>query len=147
MIRKPTLFLMKHTGQICANIGSFTVLRDIEGNPVLLGQVKGTFKPSNRLFHQKYTAKDHVDRLCKNMTDDDRALLVLRSSKESLKASSTSALIGKKGKKQQLLRRKLTRSNSLKLNTSSANLGLTMKCSTDTRKIQVRNWVTKTGTS
>ena len=67
----------------------------------LLGQVKGTFKPSNRcgFSHQKYTNKDQVDRLCKNMTDDDRALLVLYSSKqESLKASSTSALIGKKRK-------------------------------------------------
>ena len=87
--------------KICANTGSFTVPRDIEGKPVLLGQVKGTFKPSNRcgFSPQKYTDKDHVDRLCKNMTDDDRALLVLYSSKqESLKASSTSALIGKKRK-------------------------------------------------
>ena len=74
---------------------------NIEGNPVLLGQVKGTFKPSNRcgFSRQKYTDRDHVDRLCKNMTDDDRALFVLHSSKqESLKASSTSALIGKKRK-------------------------------------------------
>ena len=111
--------LMTSDQKICANTGSFTVARDIEGNPVLLGRVKGTFKPSNRcgFSHQKHTDKDHVDRLCKNMTDDDRALLVLYLSKqESLKASTTSARIG--------------RSNSLKLNTSSANLGLTMKCST-----------------
>ena len=76
-------------------------LRDIEGNPVLLGRVKGTFIPSPRcgFSHQKYTDQNHVDQLCKNMTDDDRALLVLYSSKqESLKASSTSALIGKKRK-------------------------------------------------
>ena len=68
--------------------------RDIEGNPVLLGRVKGSFKPSYRcgLSHQKYTDKNNVDQLCKNMTDDDRALLVLYSSKqESLKASTTSA--------------------------------------------------------
>ena len=87
--------------KICANTGSFTVPRDIEGNPVLLGRVKGTFNPSPRcgFSHQKYTDKNHVDRLCKNMTDDDRALLVLYSSKqESSKASSTSVLIGKKRK-------------------------------------------------
>ena len=68
---------------------------------VLLGRVKGTFKPAYRcgFSHQKYRDKNHVDQLCKNMTDDDRALLVLYSSKqESLKASTTSALIGKKRK-------------------------------------------------
>ena len=65
--------LMTSDQKICANTGSFTVLRDIAGNPVLLGQVKRTFRPSNRcgFSHQKYTDKDHVDRLCKNMTDDD----------------------------------------------------------------------------
>ena len=89
--------LMTSDQKACANAGSFTV----KGNPVLLGRVKGTFKPSSRcgFSHQKCTDKDHVDRLCKNMTDDDRALLVLYSSKqESLKASTTSALIGKKRK-------------------------------------------------
>ena len=57
--------LMTSDQKICANTGSFTVPRDIEGNPVLLGQVKGTFKPSNRcgFSHQKYTDKDHVDQL------------------------------------------------------------------------------------
>ena len=67
----------------------------------LLGRVKGTVSPSPQcgFSHQKYTDQNHVDQLCKNMTDDDRALLVLYSSKqESLKASSTSALIGKKWK-------------------------------------------------
>ena len=40
-----------------------------------------------------------LERLCKNMTDDDVHFLVLYSSKqESLKASSTSVLIGKKRK-------------------------------------------------
>ena len=66
-----------------------------------LGRVKETFSPSPRcgFSHQKYTDQNYVDQLCKNMTDDDRALLVLYSSKqESLKASSTSALIGKKRK-------------------------------------------------
>ena len=117
--------------KICANTGSFTVPRDLEGNPVLLGRVKGTFKPSPRcgFSHQKYTDKKHVDRLCKNMTDDDRALLVLYSSKqESLKASSTSVLIGKKRKRPR--RQELIRSNSLKLSFLSANLGLVTKCST-----------------
>ena len=82
--------------KICANTGSSTVPRDIEGNPV-----KGTFIRSPRcgFSHQKYTDQNHVDQLCKNMTDDDRALLALCSSKqESLKASSTSVLIGKKRK-------------------------------------------------
>ena len=107
--------------------GSFTVPRHIEGNPVLLERVKGTFKPSYRcgFSHQKHTDKNHVDRLCKNMTDDDRALLVLYSSKqESLKALSTSALIGKKRKEATASE---TRSSFSKLSISS---GLTMKCST-----------------
>ena len=80
--------LMTAEQKICANTGSFTVPRDIEGN----GRVKGTFSPSPRcgFSHQKYTDHNHVDQLRKNLTDDDRALLVLYSSKqESLKASST----------------------------------------------------------
>ena len=76
--------LMTAKQKICANTGSFTVPRDIEGNPVFLGRVKGTFSPSPRcgLSHQKHTDQNHVDQLCKNMTDDDRALLVLYSSKQ-----------------------------------------------------------------
>ena len=31
--------------KICSNTGSLTVPRDIEGNPVFLGRVKGTFNP------------------------------------------------------------------------------------------------------
>ena len=92
--------LMTAEEKICANTGSFTVPREIERNPVLLGRVKGTFSPSPRcgFSHQKRD-QNHVDQVCKNMTEDDRALLVLYSSKqESLKASSTSALIGKKRK-------------------------------------------------
>ena len=59
------------------------------------------------------------------MTDDDRALLVLYSSKqESLKASSTSALIGKKRKE------------------AKSWLDNEVFDLVDTRKIQVRNWVT-----
>ena len=60
--------LMTTEQKICANTGSFTVVRDIEGNPVLLGRVKGTFNPSNRcgFSHQKYTDQNHVDQLCKN---------------------------------------------------------------------------------
>ena len=76
-------------------------LDPFEGNPVLLGRVKGTSNPlpGCGFSHQKYTDQNHVDQLCKNITDDDRALLVLYPSKqESLKASSTSALIGKKRK-------------------------------------------------
>ena len=40
--------LMTAEQKICANTGSFTVPRDIEGNPVFLGRVKGTFIPSPR---------------------------------------------------------------------------------------------------
>ena len=110
--------------KICANTGSFTVPRDIEGNPVLLGRVKGIFKPS---YTCGFSYQKHVDELCKNMTDDDRARLVLHSSKqESLKTSSTSALIGKKRKEAT----ELIRSSFSKRSISSANLGWTMKCST-----------------
>ena len=47
--------LMTVEQKICANTGSFTVPRDIEGNPVLLGRVKGTFILSPRcgFSHQK----------------------------------------------------------------------------------------------
>ena len=59
--------LMTAEQKICANTGSFTVPRDIKGKPV-----KGTFKTSYRFrcgfSPQKYTDKNHVDRLCKNMT-------------------------------------------------------------------------------
>ena len=109
--------------------------------------VKGTFNPSPRcgFFHQKYTDKNHVDRLCKNMTDDDRALLVLYSSKqESLKASSTSVLIGKKRKEATA-----TETRAYQKQVHEAKL---LECKSwldnevfdlvDTRKIHVRNWVT-----
>ena len=72
------------TGSSERTMRYFTVPRDIEGNPVLLGRVKGTFSPSPRcgFSHQKYTDQNHVDQLCKNMTGDDRVLLVLCSSKQ-----------------------------------------------------------------
>ena len=110
--------------------------------PVLLGRVKGTFKPSNRcgFSHQKYTDKDHVDRLCKNMTDDDRALLVLYSSKqECLKASSTSALIGKKRKEATATETKAYQKQFLEAKHLERKSWLDI---VDTRKIHVRNWVT-----
>ena len=129
------------------NTGSFTVPRDIEGNPVLLGRVKGTFIPSPRrgFSHQKYTDQNHVDQLCKNMTDDDRALFVLYSSKqEFLKASSTAALIGKK--------RKETTATEIRAYQKQFLEAKQLECKSwldnevfdlvDTRKIQVRNWVT-----
>ena len=127
--------------KICA---SFTVPRDIEGNPVLLGRVKGTFNPSPRcgFSHQKHTDKNHVDRLRKNMTDDDRALLVLYSSKqESLKASSTSVLIGKKRKEATA-----TETRAYQKQFREAKLLEWLDSEVfdlvDTRKIHVRNWVT-----
>ena len=101
VLHKAHWSLMTAEQKICANTGSFTVPRDIKGNPVFLGRVKGTFTPSPQcgFSHQKHTDQNHVDQLCKNMTDDDRAVFVLYSSKqESLKASSTSTLIGKKRK-------------------------------------------------
>ena len=122
------------------------VFHDSRAEDVLI-QDPGTFKPSYRcgFSHQKYTDKNHVDELCKNMTDDDRALLVLYSSKqESLEASSTSALIGKKRKEatatetrayqKQFLEAKHLECKSW-LDNEVFDLG-------GTRKIQVRNWVT-----
>ena len=108
---------------------------------------KQTFKPSNRcgFSHQKYTDKDHVDRLCKNMTDDDRALLVLYSSKqESLKASSTSALTGKKRKgatatETKAYQKQFLEAKHLECKSWLDNAVFDL---VDTRKIHVRNWVT-----
>ena len=139
--------LMTAEQKICANTGSFTVPRDIEGNPVLLGRVKGTFSPSPRcgFSHQKYTDQNHVDQLCKNMTDDDRALLVLYSSKqESLKASSTSALIGKKRKEATATEIRAYQKQFLEAKQLECKswLGNEVFDLVDTRKIQVRNWVT-----
>ena len=127
--------------KICANTGSFAVPRDIEGNPVLLGRVKGTCNPSPRcgFSHQKCTDKNHVDRLCKNMTDDDRALLVLYSSKqESLKASSTFRAhwpaTETRAYQKQFHEAKLLECKSWQDNEVFDLV--------DTRKIHVRNWVT-----
>ena len=77
------------------------ILDPLRFREILKATLSSLDNPSPRcgFSHQKYTDKNHVDRLCKNMTDDDRALLVLYSSKqESLKASSTFVLIGKKRK-------------------------------------------------
>ena len=147
--------LMTAEQKICANTGSFTVPRDIEGNPVRLGRVTGTFSPSPRcgFSHQKYTDQNHVDQLCKNMTDDDRALLVLYSSKqESLKASSTSALIGKKRKEAHWQEAEGSYSHGNKSLSEQFLEAKQLECISwldnevfdlvDTRKIQVRNWVT-----
>ena len=142
--------LMTSDQKICANSCQQNPLRfrkHIEGNPFLLGQVKGTFKPSNRcgISHQKYIDKDHVDRLCKNMTDDDRALLVLYSSKqESLNASSTSALIGKRRKEATATETKAYQRQFLEAKHLECKSWLDNEVFdfVDARKIQVRNWVT-----
>ena len=133
--------------KICANTGSFTVPRDIEGNPVLVGSVQGTPKPPNRcgFSRKKHTDKNHVDRLCKNMTDDDRALLVMYSSKqESLKASSTSALIGKKRKEATATETKADQKQFLEAKHLECKSWLDNEVFdlVDTRKIRVRHWVT-----
>ena len=139
--------LMTAEQKICASTGSFTVPRDIEGNPVFLGRVKGTLIPSPRcgFSHQKYTDQNHVDQLCKNMTDDDLALLVLYSSKqESLKASSTSALIGKKRKEATATEIRAYQKQFLEAKQLECKSWLDNEVFdlVDTRKIQVRNWVT-----
>ena len=132
---------------MCANTGSFTVVRDIEGNPVLFGRVKLTSNqsPGCGFSHQKYTDQNHVDQLCKNMTDDDRALLVLYSSKqEFLKASSTSALIGKKRKEATATEITAYQKQFLEAKQLECKSWLDNEVFdlVDTRKTQVRNWVT-----
>ena len=95
------------------------------------------------LHPQKYTDQNHVDQLCKNMTDDDRALLDLYSSKqESLKASSTSALIGKKRKEATATEIRACQKRFLEAKQLECNSWLDNKVFDDTRKIQVKNWVT-----
>ena len=83
-----------------------------------------------------------MDQLCKNMTDDDRALLVLYSSKqESLKAS---ALIGKKRKEATATEIKAYQKQFLEAKQLECKSWLDNEVFdlVDTRKIQVRNWVT-----
>ena len=96
-IRKPTLFLMRHMGHSC----KYWILHGSERyrrKPCPSWARKRDLQTIQQMWILS-SDKNHVDRLCKNMTDDDRARLVLYSSKqESLKASSTSALIGKKRK-------------------------------------------------
>ena len=90
------------------------------------------------------TDKDHVDRLCKNMTDHDRALLALYSSKqESLKASSTSALIEKKRKEATATETRASQKQFLEAKHLERKSWLDNEVFdlVDTRKIQVRNWV------
>ena len=84
-------------------------------------------------------------RLCKNMTDDDRALLVLYSSKqEPLKASSTSILIGKKRKEATATETRACQKQFLeaKLLECKSWLDNEVFDLVDTRKTHVRNWVT-----
>ena len=91
---------------------------------------------------QRYTDRNHVDQLCKNMTD---ALLVLYSSKqESLKASSTSALVGKKRKEATATEIKAYQKQFLEAKQLERKSWLDNEVFdlVDTRKIQVRNWVT-----
>ena len=78
------------------------------------------------------------------MTDDDRALLVLYSSKqESLKASSTSALIGKKRKEATATEIRAYQKQFLEAKQLECKSWLDEVFDlVDTRKIQVRNWVT-----
>ena len=79
------------------------------------------------------------------MTDDDRALLVLYSSKqESLKASSTSALIGKKRKEATATEIRAYQKQFLEAKQLECKSWLDNEVFelVDTRKVQVRNWVT-----
>ena len=79
------------------------------------------------------------------MTDDDRALLVLYSSKqESLKASSTSVLIGKKRKEATATETRAYQKqfHEAKLLECKSWLDNEVFDLVDTRKIHVRNWVT-----
>ena len=79
------------------------------------------------------------------LTDDDRAFLVLYSSKqESLKASSTSALIGKKRKEATATEIRACQKQFLEAKQLECKSWLDNEVFdlVDTRKIQVRNWVT-----
>ena len=79
------------------------------------------------------------------MTDDDRALLVLHSSKqESLKASTTSALIGKKRKEATATEISAYQKQFLEAKHLERKPWLDNEVFdlVHTRKIQVRNWVT-----
>ena len=79
------------------------------------------------------------------MADDDRALLLLYSSKqESLKASSTSALIGKKRKEATATETKAYQKQFLEAKHLECKSWLDNDVFdlVDARKIQVRNWVT-----
>ena len=107
--------------------------------PGPFGRVKGTFSPSPRcgFSHQKYTDHNHVYQLCKN--------IVLYSSKqESLKASSTSALIGKKRKEATATEIRAYQKQFLEAKQLECKSWLDKEVFdlVDTRKIQVRNWVT-----
>ena len=79
------------------------------------------------------------------MTDDDRALLVLYSSKqESVKASSTSALIGKKRKEATATEIRAYQKQFLEAKQLECKSWLDNEVFdlVNTRKIQARNWVT-----
>ena len=80
------------------------------------------------------------------MTDDDRALVVLYSSKqEFLKASSTSALVGKKRKEATATettayQKQFLKAKHLECKSWLDNEGFDL-VDTHTHKVQVRNWV------
>ena len=85
------------TKNICSNTGSFTVSRDINNQPIIQSAETNT----NFSFFAHIQLRHNYDirSVCHGLTDDDRAILTLYTQRqESLKASTTQQLIGKKRK-------------------------------------------------
>ena len=144
---------MKHAGhsslkqKVCSNTGSFTVPRDIEDRPSSLHAMPSAEVYNNFSFfaHTRQHDKYDVESVCHGLNDDDRAMLTLYTERqESRKASNTQQLIGKKRKEatQQEIRAYTKPFLEAKQLECKSWLDNEVFDLVETRKLQVRNWVT-----
>ena len=137
---------MTHNQKVCSNTGSFSVPRDIDGRPISLFAAQCAEVHSSFSFyaHTRPSYKHDIEFVCRGLTDDDRAMLTLYSNRqESLKASTTQQLIGKrKEATQQEIRAHNKQFVDAKLLECKSWLDSEVFDLVDTRKLQARSWVT-----
>ena len=121
--------------------------RDIEDRPLSLYTVQSLEVNRDYTFfaHTRPKHKYDIESICHGLNDDDRAMLTLYSERqESLKASTTQQLIGKKRKEatQQETRAHNKQFLEAKLLECKSWLDNEVFDLVDTWKLYVRNWVT-----
>ena len=143
-----------HGQKVCRNTGPFTVPRDIEDRPSSLHAVQSAEAHNDFSFfaHTRQHSKYDIESVRHGLTDDDQAMLRLYTEciqnvyreTGALKASTTQELIGKKRTEaaQQEFRAYTKQFLEAKQLRCKSWLGNEVFDPVDTRKLQVRNWVT-----